>query len=243
MVFWIFTWPVVLTVNIVAAATRRGKLATGVVYFVVLAVLGAIAVAQSRALSWGQFLVLWALLNLPATILLLAFLHRRVRAVGPLLVTFMLFAALGANLVLFLMANEERVFDFFFELGWGLGLGASAIAVGVIVVGLGLFGIAGSLALRWAGRMYARKRVSDESITLEAIWLMFATIGSIPLAFEASRASRGSLPGRWRSSSTRSLATQGSRYCIGRQAGHGRAPRFCCCECSPSVGAASGCST
>jgi hypothetical protein len=90
LIFWIFTWPVVLTVNLVATVTWRARLATATFYFLVFAVLGAITLIRSPDSSWGQLITLWLIINLPITFLLLTALNLRLRAVGPLVVTFMI---------------------------------------------------------------------------------------------------------------------------------------------------------
>lgn len=183
VMFWTYAWPVVLTVNLVAATTRRPKLAIASVYFLALAAIGAIAIARSPALDWGQIALLWLTINLPATGLLWAFLNRRVRAVGPLVLTFMILALTGSQLVPSVVGSDARLLDFIFELGWALGLGANGIFIGLTVLGFAMFGLVGWLALRWIRVRYERKKVSDQSITLDAIWLMFGVVQSIPLVF------------------------------------------------------------
>jgi hypothetical protein len=180
-VFWVFAWPVVLTVNLVAAAARRAKLATASVYFLVLATLSAISIARSPALDWGQIALLWLLTNLPPTVLLWAFLNRRIRAVGPLVLTFMILAVTGSLLMLSFAANSERRLRSIADLGVALGLNANGIFIGLIVLGLAVFGPVGWLTLRWIGRRYEQKKISDQSITLDAIWLLFGVEQSIVL--------------------------------------------------------------
>jgi hypothetical protein len=180
-VFWVHAWPVVLTVNLVAAATRRARFATASVYFLVLATLGAITIARSPALDWAQIALLWAITNLPATILLWAFLNRRIRAVGPLVLTFMILAVAGSLLMLSFAASSEGRLRSIAELGVALGLNANGIFIGLIVLGLAVFGPVGWLTLRWIGHRYEQKKISDQSITLDAIWLLFGVEQSIVL--------------------------------------------------------------
>src|SRR5207253_646670 len=63
-VFWIYIWPLVLTVNLVAGATGRAKLATMSAYFLGLAILTAIVSAKSPLPVWRTLLA-WLLFNLP----------------------------------------------------------------------------------------------------------------------------------------------------------------------------------
>jgi hypothetical protein len=52
------------------------------------------------------------------------------------------------------------------------------------LIGFALFGIVGFFLLRRIGRSYQQKRMSDQSITLDAMWLMFGVVQSITLVFE-----------------------------------------------------------
>src|SRR5215207_6259005 len=176
--FWTYAWPVVLTVNLVAAATWRAKLATTIVYFFVLVTLGAIAKIppleqdQITIPWWGQIVVLWLSINLPATGLLWVFLNRRIRAVGPLVLTFMILAFTGLRIPLSHVVVRQAT-----------EVEAYSVLIGLIVLGIAVFGLAGWLTLRWIGARYERKKISDQSVTLDSIWLLFGFVQSIPLFF------------------------------------------------------------
>jgi hypothetical protein len=179
IMFWVYAWPVVLTVNLVAAATRRAKLATVLVYFLVYAALGTIA--RSPALDWGQIALLWLTIDLPPTVLVLAFLNRRVRAVGPLVLVFMILAVTGSQLALSIVGSNSGLISSIAELGVNFGFNALAIFIGLMLLGLAVFGPIGWLTLRWIGARYERQKLSDQSITLDAIWLVFGIVESIVL--------------------------------------------------------------
>lgn len=177
-------WPIVLIVSLAAATTRLAKLAIPSVYFLALAILGLVALARSPTLGVEAILVLWLITNLPASLLLLAFLNRRVRAVGPLVLIFFLLAVFGASLAPLGAGSSETLLGVAFEVGLALGLGASGVAIGMIFVGLVVFGVAGWLTLGAIRALYDRQKVSDQSITLDAVWLTFAIVYSITLVFE-----------------------------------------------------------
>jgi hypothetical protein len=183
VLLWIYAWPVVLAVNLVAASTRRAKLLTAVGYFFVLAILGATAALRSSMFVFGSIVVLWGIINLPATVLLWAFLNRRVRAVGPLVLTFMVLALLGSDLALAVAARDEGLLRSIAYLGSVLGLGAVGMFIGLIVLGFAAFGLVGWLALRWIGARYEHKKLSDQSVTLDSMWLLYGVAQSIPLVF------------------------------------------------------------
>jgi hypothetical protein len=181
LMFWVYAWPVVLTVNLVAAATRRAKLATALVYFLVYAVLGTIAIVRSPALDWGQIALLWLTIEFPPTVLVLAFLNRRVRAVGPLVLVFMILAVTGSQLALSIAGSSRGLLSSIAGFGVNLGFNALGTFIGLMVVGLAVFGPIAWLTLRWIGARYERQKLSDQSITLDAIWLVFGLVESIVL--------------------------------------------------------------
>lgn len=187
LLFWAYAWPVVLTVNLVAVPTRRAKLATTSVYFIVLTALSAIVMATSPTFGWGDAILIWSFINLPVTVLLLAFLNRRIRAVGPLVFTF-LFLVLMGHLALIAAVGEEGRLRAVSDLGAPFGLGADGILLGLIVLDLVAFGLTGWLALWWIRDRYERKRISDQSIILDAIWLMVGVVHSTSLVAFASTA-------------------------------------------------------
>src|SRR5271165_3842966 len=93
--FWIYAWPVVLAMDIVAASTRRAKFMAVGSYCAVFGLIGVLLLARNPTLTVGQIAYVWLWMNLPATLLLLASLHRSVRAVGPLVVAFVTLAVTG----------------------------------------------------------------------------------------------------------------------------------------------------
>jgi hypothetical protein len=122
--------------------------------------------------------------NAPATILLLAFLHRRVRAVGPLVLTFMVIAVLGSQVLLSVASADDAGLRAALAVGALFGLGGTGVFYGLMLLGFVLFGVLGWLLLKWLGRRYQARRMSDQALTLDAMWLLFAVVQSITFAFE-----------------------------------------------------------
>lgn len=179
---WIYAWPVVLATCFVAAIRWRERLAVGLAYTIVLLLLGVIGLADRRL--WWSLLVLWGLYNAAPTVLLLAFLHRRIRAVGPLVFAFLVLAALGSGLTLSVLAASDGAQRFAFEVGWALELDAWELMFAAGVLGCLLFGVLGAVAVRWVRGRYERKVVSDQSILLDAVWLLFAASHAAFFAFD-----------------------------------------------------------
>ena len=183
MLLVIYAWPAVLTVIVVAAPTRRADLAVAAGYFLLLAAVGAVGIARSPTLDWPQVLLLWAIFNLPATVLLAAFLGRRVRAVGPLVLTFMIVAITGSQVAVSLVGRDVAGLRGAVTVGLAVGLDAAGTYVALVVLGFAVFGLGGWLALRGIRKRYERKKISDESITVDAIWLLFSVVYSIEMVF------------------------------------------------------------
>jgi hypothetical protein len=181
--FWIFSWPVVPTIGIVAATTRRAKVVVNAVYFLGVAGIGAVAMSRSPDLTWPQILISWATYDLPPTILLLTFLSRRIRAVGPLIITFMLLALTGSHVAMSVVGSQANYLRATLHATSWLGLGGTGTFIAMLVGGFLMFAVLGWAALTWIGRRYQAKKISDESVTVDAIWMLFAIVHSMDLVF------------------------------------------------------------
>ncbi|MET1083739.1 MAG: hypothetical protein ABWY12_11940, partial [Burkholderiales bacterium] len=121
--------------------------------------------------------------NVPPTVLMLLFLARRIRAVGPMVLVFGVLALLGAHLAIgFVGAADSRMRAAVGAAG-ALGLGGTGAFWGIATMGLALFALIGWVALRWLGKRYEAKRLSDESLKLDALFL-FGINYSVGLVFE-----------------------------------------------------------
>ena len=181
--FWIFLWPVVLTTGVVASATRLHRLTLTATYFIVLFAIGGMAMRSSPDATWGQLLLAWALHDLAPTIVMLTFLSRRVRAVGPLVLIFMVLAITGSFASLYLAAADDRLLRSIVGFTGVFGLGGVGTFWALRVLGFLTFGAIGWMALVWIRRQYQAKQLSDESVTIDAIWAMFAIAHSMNLVF------------------------------------------------------------
>ncbi|MES9853200.1 MAG: hypothetical protein ABW170_15400 [Candidatus Thiodiazotropha sp. L084R] len=182
--FVCFAWPGVIVV-VMAAATSSGQkqlIFTGYFLFVVL--IGVVVIARNSDSSVGQLLFFWLFANGAPTLLLVTYFLRRIRAVGPLVLTFMVAGVTGAVVLTTIVGNSETMLSAFTGIGVFLGLGAIPMYVMINLLGFLLFGIFGWWLLGRLGYAYRAKRMSDQSLNLDALWLMFAVFQSITLAFE-----------------------------------------------------------
>ncbi len=184
MVFWVYGWPVVLTLGFLAAYSRRELLQMYGGYFAGLVLLSVWALTRSINLTLEQIVLLWAITNLPPTFLMYAFLARPIRAVGPLVLVLMLTSITGAVLALALVDSNESLLRIIVGFTFEVGLNALITFFAILMIGFLLFGMLGWFLLGFIRRGYLSKRLNDESIMLDAIWLLFAVFASMGLAFE-----------------------------------------------------------
>ena len=190
LVTWLHVWPAVLTVHLLGFGWRVVLISAGL-YLAGSACLGVIAVARSTDLDMTQLIVLWSITNLPPTLLLPLFLTRRIRAVGPLVFSFTLVALTGAFQTFYLLGNNQAFLLAFVDLGSYLGITDPAMfpivfVVLILFVGLVPFGALAWLTIAWVARLYQAKKVSEQSITLDAMWLLFSINQSVGLVFEGA---------------------------------------------------------
>jgi len=181
--FWIAVWPVVLTTGIIVAATRLQKLLLATAYFIVLFAIGALGMSFGSDLTWGQVLLPWLISDLPPTLLMVTYLSRRVRAVGPLILIVMAIAVAGSNVVVTVAASDMRLLRAIVAITQPLGLDHIGTLVAMVAVPFLAFGLLGWIVINWIRRQYQAKRISDESVTLDAIWVLFTIAYSIDLVF------------------------------------------------------------
>jgi hypothetical protein len=174
----------VLALGIVAGATRRQRILIAIAYATLYAVLIGVGVWRSPTTSGGQLLTLWALNNLPSTVLVLFCLSRPIRAVGPLILLVLTVSLCGADLCIALVGSRDSFIRAAVQLGDLIGLEGAGTFLAVGVTGFLVLGIVGAALLFWIARQYERKQVSDESLTIHTLWWLFVFGHAIGLAFE-----------------------------------------------------------
>src|SRR5262245_11884625 len=167
--FWLYLWPTVIAVVLVAAynpARQWGLFAT---YFVVLLSLSGIALVLTPDIGIGQLLLLWIIVNGLPTVIMLAFLLHPIRAVGPLVLAFVITVSLGSYL-LWISSRNEKTLRTIAEIGSRLDANAITVFAGLIIFGLLRFALLGWGLLNLLGKLYEQKKLSDQSIMLDSLW-------------------------------------------------------------------------
>jgi hypothetical protein len=184
LLFWTYLWPVVPVTLLVAAYDRMRRTQVFGVYFLVLLAIIAIAVARNPGIGFAKLLEYWVIQNGPATVLIMAFLYRPIRAVGPLVLAFLLAISVGSQAILAIAQRSDPFLRRVANTGFSIGLSALGVFISMIVIGVLLFAVlVGWPALQLIGRGYDRKKLSDQSLIIDAVWLVFAVVQSIDLAF------------------------------------------------------------
>jgi hypothetical protein len=66
-------------------------------------------------------------------------------------------------------------------------LGATGLVIALHTIGFAAFAIVGWLVLDFLRQLYERKRISEQSINVDAMWLLFGIVNSLGLVFEGYR--------------------------------------------------------
>ncbi len=186
VLFWTYYWPAVLTALMVAGYDLRRRLQLFGAYFVVLFALMSVAISRNPDLKLVELPLHWMITNGPASVLLLLILARPIRAVGPLVTLFLIVAAIGSQSLLVIASVNESILRAIAAIGFSIGLGGTETFIAMIAVGMLMFAALGWPLLLWLGHLYEEKRFGDQSLTVDAIWLLFGLIDSIGLVFEGS---------------------------------------------------------
>ncbi len=87
-----------MAIDLILGTSRRSRLIGLLGYFLIWRRGRRGFVIEESGLPAGQLIYLWLELNAIPTVLLLIFLNRRIRAVGPLVLVFMIVGVTGATL-------------------------------------------------------------------------------------------------------------------------------------------------
>jgi hypothetical protein len=180
---WANAWPMLIAIDL-AVGFCRGKVVGIIIYFLVGGVLGTILLAKSPGLTIAELLYLWLDFNAPPTILLLIFLNRRIRAVGPLVLVFMILGVTGANFVVTLTGRNLNLLKAVSDFSHSIGLRPTGTTIALHLIGFTAFAVIGWIILGSLRELYENKYMSEHSIMVDAVWLLFGIVNSIGLVFE-----------------------------------------------------------
>ena len=186
-----YCWPAVLIINQITVTGRRNDWRILAAYLAAAALVWvSLSLLAPHTFRIVDLLIVWGGLNLIPTILQQAFLHRRVRAIGPMVFTFLFLASAGAlsftvwspAITLWIVENTSGLVRLPFLLMWNTG---TTILI-FLLVGIVITGLAGWWTLRILQKRYLAKRINDRSLTFDSIWLVFAFCHAIQLMSEGN---------------------------------------------------------
>jgi hypothetical protein len=190
---WIYVWPVFLALPLIVPGSLRLSVASVAAYFVVFLLLGlwaatindlpeyrfgAVMLPARSSVTPARMMGLWLVMNGGATLLMLFCFNRRVRAVAPLLLALVTTAITGTLAAVFALFSAQGV-DAVVALAVSLDVHVYWFVLATLLLSLAVFGAIGWALARWIARAYRRRRLSDQSLMLDALWLLFASIYSM----------------------------------------------------------------
>jgi len=190
---WIYVWPVFLALPLVVPDSLRLSVVSVAAYFVVFLLLGlwaatitdlpeyrfgAVMLPARSSVTPVRMMALWLVLNGGSTLLVLFCFNRRVSAVAPLLLAFVTIAITGSLAALSALFSAPGV-DAVVALSVSLHMHVYWFVLATFLLSLAVCGAIGWALARWIARAYRHRRLSDQSLRLDALWLLFATIYSM----------------------------------------------------------------
>lgn len=184
---WSNIWPALIAIDLIVGPSRRSRFLGLSGYFAIGAVIAAVVLVKNPGLPIGQLLYLWLDFNAIPTILLLIFLNRRIRALGPLVLVFMIVGVAGATLTAGFVGSSPHLLKAVGEFSHTIGLGPIGLIIALHVLGFAACAIVGYLILDLLRQLYESKCISEQSINVDAMWLLFGIVNSIGLVFQGYR--------------------------------------------------------
>ncbi|MFN2235510.1 MAG: hypothetical protein ACK2U1_14890 [Anaerolineales bacterium] len=180
----LFVWPVVLAVQFIAGTTSRRWLQPILIYVGVYLLLTLLAIIINPDAKFIELVALWGLINLPTSLFWWIVLNRRLRAVSPMVLVFMVLALTGSLILLEILLNNEWVQELSAGILKPLGFSVGGIMIVNVLIGLLTFGVIGWFVMRWIRWQYQRQMISDQIITLDSLWLIFSITKGVELVFD-----------------------------------------------------------
>ncbi len=185
LLLWSFAWPAALGTVLITGSTRTLRLLILAIYFSIYCAIAGIGILHSPDSSWRELALLWVIISGPPSVLLWAFLNRRIRAVGPMVFAFLFVAITGSQLAISVAGSRDAWLRRILRVTGSVDLGATGTLLALICAGFLILSISGWLILRWIGRLYEKKKISDQSILLDSLWILFAPVCSISVAHDS----------------------------------------------------------
>ena len=198
---WIYLWPYFLAVPMLVDMPWKLHLVWFAFYVGVYALLGiwagsildipgyrfgAVDIPARSSVTPDGMLRLWFAVNLVPSVLALVSLNRRFRAVAPLVLA-LVTAAVSGLLGVYLAVFSEAGVDVVVAAATAMDLHVVWPLLATLVVTLSLFSVLGWYAMKAIATAYKRRRLSDQSLLIGVLWLLFASIYTMWLVVDDTR--------------------------------------------------------
>ena len=178
------TWPVILTLHFLLGWNWYVRRRNEVIYACVLITLGWISHLYHPKFSFTRTGEVCLFINAPPTVLALAFANRRLRGIGPTVFPLSVGLVAGVWTLIDICSSNREVVTWLSEIAGYVGV--NTIRVGVVVIGLLATLPLGWLAVHWITRRYRARLISDQSLLIDSVWLLFVVthvvIAATPVA-------------------------------------------------------------
>jgi len=174
---------VILGAQFIAGTTLQRRLKPLIIYWVVYIILILLAMVLNPEANFFNLLFVWGILNIQITLIWWIVLNRRLRAVSPLVLIFLILAVTGSLILLELFFYNEFALALSINILMPIGLDVSGMMIVNILIGLIVFCVIGWLVLRWVRWQYQKQMISEQIITLDALWLIYSVVTGISLVF------------------------------------------------------------
>ena len=181
-----FAWPSILVLNLMWGPDRPRQVGTVAAFgavIVLLCLVSGLSSSEGGPMAFLAPILLWAIYG-SLGLLVLLFLNRSIRAIGPVLVVIAAAALFGANFALSLLTTDSGIAAAI-DVAEMIGGGAWAALIGTASIGLVV-----GVAVGWIGagvlaNRHARKRFSEQTLVSDPIWLVQTLILANSLVIEA----------------------------------------------------------
>lgn len=178
----VFAWPAVLALSVIYPPSWRLRWFATLAYCVALAYAINLPTFDDPASKKGLLLYA-AMVNVPFTFLALVLLHRRIRAVGPMVFALLMLCLVGSTTAVEWVDRSDPLLYGIVTALDAFGLGAYTALLFIVGVGAGAFFILGWAVLRIIEKLYSRGAISDLSLVIDSVWFLYGVFISIMLSF------------------------------------------------------------
>ena len=186
MLMSIYLWPTILILNMLFTIGTRETLYMLGSYALLLLLATLFVLSRNPdTIVKGAFAApsLWISINLLPTLILPFFLHKRLRSVGPIVFAFVLCGLIGATSLILIFANSDTLLLHYITLSSYVGASNQLFFILIPILGFIPLAFVGWYLLKLIGDAYQRKRFSDRTITVDALFIIFAVVQSLGYAF------------------------------------------------------------